>query len=108
ARNRRLALLAREALCEAVEMTPPCPESMIASLVSVPVRARSHSGADITRLRSLPTAEQLYERLLKEGFETLVMAFPAPPQRVLRVSAQVYNSPQDYERLAAVLPRLLD
>lgn len=107
-RNRRLALLAREALCEAVEMTPPCPESMIGSLVSVPVRARSLSGADITRLRSLPTAEQLYERLVKEGFETLVMPFPAPPQRVLRVSAQVYNSPQDYERLAAVLPRLLD
>jgi isopenicillin-N epimerase len=53
------------------------------------------------------TAEELYLALLAEGFETLVAPFPAVPGRVLRVSAQLYNSPREYERLAAVLPSLL-
>jgi isopenicillin-N epimerase len=53
------------------------------------------------------TAEELYLALLGQGFETLVAPFPAVPGRVLRVSAQLYNTPQEYERLAAVLPTLL-
>jgi isopenicillin-N epimerase len=36
-----------------------------------------------------------------------VIPWPASPGRLLRVSAQLYNSLPQYERLAAVLPGLL-
>lgn len=107
-RNHRVAMMAREALCEAIEQPPPCPESMIGSMVSVPIGQRRVSSSDVSRLRALPSANELYQSLVGEGFEAMVMPWPTPSSRVLRVTAQVYNSPQDYERLAALLPRLLN
>lgn len=107
-RNHRVAMMARDALCEAIEQPPPCPESMIGSMVSVQIGTRRVSSSDVSRLRSLPSAAELYQSLVSEGFEAMVMPWPAQTGRVLRVTAQVYNSPQDYERLAALLPRLLN
>lgn len=107
-RNHRVAMMAREALCEAIEQPPPCPESMIGSMVSVPIGRRRMSSSDVSRLRALPSAAELYQSLVTEGFEAMVMPWPTESSRVLRVTAQVYNSPQDYERLAALLPRLLN
>lgn len=107
-RNHRVAMMAREALCEALEQPPPCPESMIGSMVSIPIARKRVSSSDMSRMRALPSATELYERLVQEGFEALVMPWPNPSARVLRVTAQVYNAPQDYERLAALLPRLLN
>jgi isopenicillin-N epimerase len=46
----------------------------------------------------------LFERF---GIEVPVMPWPASPRRLLRVSAQIYNSPEDYERLAEALPAVL-
>lgn len=106
-RNHRVAMLARDALCEAIEQPPPCPENMVGSMVSVPISARRVSSSDVSRMRSLPSAGDLYQALASEGFEALVMPW-ATGGRVLRVTAQVYNSPQDYERLASLLPRLLN
>ena len=31
------------------------------------------------------------------------MAWPAPPRRVIRISAQIYNSEAQYEQLSAAL-----
>lgn len=107
-RNHRVAMMAREALCEAIEQPTPCPESMIGSMVSIPIRHRRVSSSDVSRLRALPSANELYQSLVNEGFEAMVMPWPTPSGRVLRVTAQVYNAPQDYERLAALLPRLLN
>ncbi len=107
-RNHRVTMLARDALCEALEQPPPCPTSMIGSMVSFPISRKRVSSSDVSRVRSLPSAAELYERLVNEGFETMVMPWPTPQDRVIRVTAQVYNSPQDYERLAALLPRLLN
>ena len=35
------------------------------------------------------------------------MVWPAPPRRLVRISAQLYNTPADYERLAEALRMLL-
>ena len=94
-RNRALALAARELLCVAAGSAPPCPDSMIGSLASV-------------ILPDSPTVEPgwrvpdpLKGRLFAGwGIEVPIMRWPAPPKRLLRISAQLYNSPEQYARLA--------
>ncbi|HOI12167.1 MAG TPA: aminotransferase, partial [Myxococcota bacterium] len=51
-----------------------------------------------------PLQEALQERA---RVEVPVMAWPAPPRRLLRVSAQAYNAPDQYERLADTVRRFL-
>ncbi|HLE43012.1 MAG TPA: hypothetical protein VJB36_03265 [Methylomirabilota bacterium] len=48
--------------------------------------------------------DALFERF---AIEVPVMAWPAPPRRLIRVSAQLYDTPGDYERLAGALRSLL-
>jgi isopenicillin-N epimerase len=50
-----------------------------------------------------PLQAELFERF---RIEVPVMAWPAPPRRLLRVSAQLYNTPAEYEHLAAALQEL--
>ena len=46
----------------------------------------------------------LYNELReKHGLEAVIYHFPAPPQGILRVSCQLYNTTEQYERLAGVL-----
>jgi len=99
ARNRELALAARRLLCDVLGIPSPAPDDMIGSLATVPL---PDSAPD-----ALPGAfglDPLGERLLTaHRIEVPVFAWPAPPRRFLRVAAQLYNTPADYERLAAAL-----
>jgi isopenicillin-N epimerase len=102
--NRDLALAGRRVLCDALRIPPPCPDEFIGALASVPIPdARS----------SKPSKNPLYldplqDRLLEEfGIEVPVIPWPAPPKRLLRISAQLYNSLPQYEKLAAALKKLL-
>jgi isopenicillin-N epimerase len=91
-RNRELALRARDLLCETLAIAAPAPDSMIGAMAAVP----------------LPDGDgdALQDRLLFEhGIEVPIMPWPAPPKRLLRVSASVYNTFDEYERLANLLPR---
>lgn len=100
-RNHDLALQARDVLCHALNIPPPAPDSMLGSLASVPLPpVRTKDGAG-------PETDGLYTALLGHGFEVLVLPWPQWPERVLRVSAQLYNRIGEYERLASVLPSLL-
>lgn len=99
ARNRELALAARGILCEALGVPPPSPEEMIGSLAAVPL-------PDAARHALLPEPERdpLQDMLLDRfGIEVAVMPWPRPPKRLVRVSAQVYNTAAQYERLARSL-----
>jgi isopenicillin-N epimerase len=99
-RNRALALQARGLLCEALGIPPPCPESMIGSMAAVPVPDASAS----TGARSALDLDPLQERLRRDwGIEVPVVAWPAAPKRLLRVSAQLYNTLPQYRLLAAAL-----
>ena len=94
ARNRELALAARTVLCGALNVPPPCSDGCIGSLASVPLpEALSHEWL----------AGLLRE---KHHFELPVIPWPAPTKRVIRVSAQLYNSLPEYRRLADVLTKL--
>ena len=101
--NRKLALAARAMLCEALHCPPPAPDEMIGSLASV--RLPDGSGeASPSPLYQDPLQERILETA---GIQVPVMPWPAPPHRLLRVSAQIYNRPDDYRRLAEVLVPLL-
>lgn len=99
-RNRALALAARNLLCDALNISPPCPDEMIGTLAAVPLP--DMAAADIAKVSN--GLDPLRGKLLREhGIEVPVFPWPAPPKRLLRVSAQLYNSLPQYEKLAAVL-----
>ena len=85
-RNRELALRARDVLTR----DQPAPDEMIGAMAAIP----------------LPDGDgdALQDKLLFEHrIEVPIMPWPQPPKRLLRVSAQLYNSIEEYERLAALL-----
>jgi len=88
-RQRRLNAVRR------VRHHSPCPDDMVGSLAAIP----SADGAPHRRHPPLrrSTADILLERY---GIEVPVIPWPAPPQRLLRLSAKLYNSPAQYETFA--------
>jgi isopenicillin-N epimerase len=98
-RNRDLALKARDLLASALGVEPPCPSEMIGSLVSFPLPDGSGEPP-----RSALYADPVQDILLRDhGIEVPIVSWPAPPQRLVRVSAQLYNDPGQYERLGTAL-----
>ena len=100
AHNRATALAARRTLCAALGVAAPSPDGMIGSLAAVPVPVPDPGGPR----RPDPLQTALFDRF---GIEVPVFTWPSPAVRLLRVSAQLYNTPADFERLAAALRALL-
>ncbi len=101
-RNKRLALAARELICECLEVATPCPNTMIGCMASVPLPCAT----------TLPCNERLLEPLSEALFqdfaiEVPVMRWPQPRERLLRISAQIYNDISQYQRLCEALTTLL-
>jgi isopenicillin-N epimerase len=95
ARNRETALAARAVIASALDVAPPCPASMLGSLAALPLPERFGDHAALQGT--------LFDRF---AIEVPVYAWPSPPLRILRVSAQLYNGPADYELLADALRQL--
>jgi len=93
-RNHALALEARALLCKTLGIDEPAPGSMLGSLATIPL---PDGPAE-------PLQRALWE---KRRIEVPVWQFPSFPRRILRVSAQVYNSIDDYAALGRALPPLL-
>ena len=101
ARNRALALEARRLLCAAAGTPPPCPDEMVGSLAAV----RLPDGtAEVGWRRPDPLQPRLFEDW---RIEVPVMSWPAAPRRLVRISAQLYNRREHYERLAEALRKEL-
>jgi len=96
--NHELAVRARNILCQALEVEPPCPDSMLGSMAAV---ALPDGPADTARDASM---DPLHWVLRDEHqIEVPVMYWPQAPKRYVRVSAQLYNTEAQYRRLADVL-----
>ncbi|MDY7091831.1 MAG: aminotransferase class V-fold PLP-dependent enzyme [Acidobacteriota bacterium] len=99
-RNRELALAARRHLCAALEVGEPSPESMIGSLAAVPLPDRPQEEASAGALYT----SALQQKLLQEHhIEVPIVPWPAPPHRLVRISAQLYNTEEQYRHLARAL-----
>ena len=103
AANHALACRARRVLLDVLGIGPPAPEELLGAMASVPLPP-----GPLEPPPAHPWVEPLGERLFREGLELPVMTWPARPARLLRVSAQAYNAPRQYERLARRLAVALD
>jgi isopenicillin-N epimerase len=101
-RNRELALLARDVLCVSLGIAPPAPDAMIGSMAALPLPD------GIATTAPALYGDPLQDRLLfQHSIEVPLVPWPHPPKRVLRISAHLYNTLADYERLAEALSSLL-
>ena len=99
ARNRALALRAREILRTSLHLDAPAPDSMIGSMASLPLPA-AEPGSPAAGLDSDSLCAWFRER----GVRTWLYPYPLP---LLRISAQLYNDPEQYQRLAELLVEAL-
>lgn len=94
-RNHLKILEARELLCDVLDILPPTPEDGIGSMASLPLPDGD--------------AETLQNTLFdKYGIQVKVSPWPGSPKRLMRICAQLYNTPADYERLVKATTSLID
>lgn len=92
--NHTLAISARDVLCEALNVSPPAPNEMLGSLAVVPLPDGE--------------AQTLHDLLLEQyRIEVPIIPWGHPGGRQLRISAQIYNSLEQYAYLATALQELL-
>ncbi len=97
-RNHELVGAARTLVCEFLQVKEPCPLSMLGSLAAIPFPDGNPEGLDPD-----PQAEILAREF---QIEVPIRKWPVPPKRLLRLSAQLYNTMDDYRRLIAALGEL--
>jgi isopenicillin-N epimerase len=104
-RNRHLALTARRIFCQSYHTPIPSPDSMIGSLVSVPIaesRVPQPSHAPFF-------LDHWQDELMKRcSIEVPIIPWPAYPKRLVRFSAQVYNYLSQYDLLGEGIKELGD
>jgi isopenicillin-N epimerase len=99
--NHQLAVSARRLLCERLRIQPPCPESMLGAMATLPLPEAFQGRPKDGKL----DADQL--RLYDEyGIELPLLRFGSPERRYFRISAHLYNSLADYAYLAEALAHI--
>lgn len=103
-RNRELVLRSRDVVCRAIGVKPPAPDSMIGCLTTIflpPHEPQRHA-----RVMARPSRyhDALQDVLVsKHRIQVPVWAVQGESRRLIRLSAQLYNAPAQYEHLAAAL-----
>ena len=95
--NRALVLQARDLLAAALGVDAPCPQAMLGSMASLPLPPAA-KGSVAARL----DCQGLHDWFRKQNVETWLHPHPVP---LLRLSAQLYNSLDQYRQLASLAVR---
>ena len=99
---RELCLTGRKILLDALGIDPPAPDDMIGAIASVPVPPADNSGSEIFDPLMAALADN-------HNIQVPVFTWPEPPERLLRISAHLYNEESHYRTLAdALLTELND
>jgi isopenicillin-N epimerase len=101
-RNHALALLGRDRLCAALGVSPPAPDDMLGSLAAVPLPEGTGPGNPVGPVGLDPLSEALWD---SDRIEVPVFPWPAPPRKLIRISAQLYNTAAQFDRLTEALSR---
>ena len=97
-RNHDLAIRGRDILCEELGLTPPCPDDMVGCIATLLLPAGGSGGVNMHE--DDPLHATLKE---KYGIHVPVWSWPSPEGRYVRISAQLYNSEDEYRYLAWAL-----
>ncbi len=102
ARNHALAVSARTLLHQKLGGAPRCPENLMGSMATVALPPGFPTEPSALGL------DPLHGRLMDEHqIEVQITPWPRAPQRHVRISAQLYNTHAEYQRLAEALVALL-
>ncbi len=101
--NREKALFGRNILCKALGADPPCPETMVGSMAAVTL-----PGTVRTPARPVNWTDPVQNRLKEEfGIIVPVTEIRGGEIRIIRISAQLYNSPEQYSWLGDSLRAIM-
>lgn len=101
--NHSLALKGRDILCDALGVEPSAPDEMLGSLAAVALPAATPEHA----AKPSKYHDALQDALIqKYGIQVPIFPFVSPMRQV-RISAQMYNTVEQYEYLARVLKQEL-
>ena len=100
ARNRALALAGRKIIGDALGVGAACPEAFIGSMAVVLLPDAPADAWPRLPFNEYPLQDALRQ---KHRIEVPVVPWPAAPKRMVRISAQLYNSLPQYETLAKAL-----
>ena len=101
--NHELVLEAKKIIMESLGVEYTAPDTMIGSLVSVPLPDMNTDKVPHLFIDDI-------QNILFNDYkiEVPVMIWPKPPKRVIRISAQIYNSIEQYKILAGALKDILN
>lgn len=101
--NKTLALTAGKKICDAFGITNPCPDNVIGSLYGIPFFVDKEIFPKTVNMRS-PLQDDLF---YKYKIEVVISYWESQPERILRISPQIYNTLEQYEYLITALKWLL-
>ena len=106
AANHELAVVGRDRIADALGVAPAAPDVMLGSMAALPIPGIRDDAAAEALGRELEMADAIQVPI--GGWPVPAARTGAQPDQVLiRISAQRYNEPADYERLAEALKRRL-
>lgn len=98
ARNHDMIVKAREIVCSAIDSTHACPDDMLGSMAAIILPPRPESATPVR------FGDPIQARLVEQhGIQVPIWVNSLTGQRALRISAHVYNTLDDYRRLADAL-----
>src|SRR5262249_29219834 len=91
---------ARRELAQSLSVAMPCPDEMIGTLAALPLPDAKTVTLPASSLYTEPLHQALEQR---HHIQVPIVPWPAPPQRLVRISAHLYNDADDHRRLGAAL-----
>ena len=97
-RNHELVLEGRRVIADALGTALPAPDETIGAMAAIqmPDGEGAHPSSELSPLMG---------DLIDRDFATLIMNWPAWPRQLLRISAHLYNTVDEYRALAEILRR---
>ena len=101
-KNHEMVIFGRDLLCETLDISPPTPDSMVSSMSSVEFPWDEDVGP--APIDGDPIHNTLFDEY---RIQVPVISWPNHNRKYLRISAQIYNSKEDYEYLSDSLISIL-